>query len=472
MSENKRILVVDDDAPIRNSLEKILKRDGYNVFTAAGGESALKLVRQQPVHLILTDLKMPRMDGLQLLKAAKILSPEIEVIVMTAFGDVDSAVKAMREGAYHFIRKPLKRAEIRLTITRALEKQNLAIEVQSFRERMESDRHLSNIIGKSPVMRQLIAKVQQVAASSASVLITGESGTGKEIFANAIHSLSPRANQPMIKVNCGALPDALLESELFGYEKGAFTDAKSTKAGRFELADTGTLFLDEIGEMPKPLQVKLLRVLQDGKFERLGGTKTLSVDVRLIAATNKNLIAEVESGNFRDDLFYRLNVITLELPPLRSRIDDIPLLVNRFLKKYSEKDKKPIQNISRQALETLEGYHWPGNVRELENAIEQAVVLTQSDGIENSDLPMSVRGSGKDSDSTFAKKSIVIPLGTTMEVAEKRLISETLKMTGGDKELTAKLLDISSRTIYRKLGNDSDDQCELPDSTSETSHDY
>lgn len=469
MNEDKLVLVVDDDAPIRDSLEKILKRDGYAVLTAAGGESALEVIRQQPVNLILTDLKMPKMDGLQLLKAAKMLSSDIEVIVMTAFGEVDTAVEAMREGAYHFIQKPLKRSQILLTIARALEKQTLAIEVRSFREQIEAEHHLGNIIGRSPIMRRLITKVQQVAPSTASVLITGESGTGKEVFANAIHSLSPRVNKPMIKINCGALPDTLLESELFGYEKGAFTDAKASKPGRFELADTGTLFLDEIGEMPKPLQVKLLRVLQDGAFERLGGTKILGVDVRLIAATNKNLTAEVEVGNFRDDLYYRLNVITLELPPLRSRREDIPLLVDRFLKKYSEKDEISIRGISRQALEALEAHHWPGNIRELENAIEQAVVLTQSDVIEQSDLPMSVRGSDKDSDLTCAPKSIVIPLGTPMEVAEKRLISETLKMTGGDKELTAKLLDISSRTIYRKLGKDSEDDLSPPASQNETS---
>lgn len=469
MNEDKLVLVVDDDAPIRDSLEKILKRDGYAVLTAAGGESALEVIRQQPVNLILTDLKMPKMDGLQLLKAAKMLSSDIEVIVMTAFGEVDTAVEAMREGAYHFIQKPLKRSQILLTIARALEKQTLAIEVRSFREQIEAEHHLGNIIGRSPIMRRLITKVQQVAPSTASVLITGESGTGKEVFANAIHSLSPRANKPMIKINCGALPDTLLESELFGYEKGAFTDAKASKPGRFELADTGTLFLDEIGEMPKPLQVKLLRVLQDGEFERLGGTKTLGVDVRLIAATNKNLTAEVEAGDFRDDLFYRLNVITLELPPLRSRREDIPLLVDRFLKKYCEKDEISIRGISRQALEALEAHHWPGNIRELENAIEQAVVLTQSDVIEQSDLPMSVRGSGKGSDPTCAPKSIVIPLGIPMEVAEKRLISETLKMTGGDKELTAKLLDISSRTIYRKLGKDSEDDLSPRASQNETS---
>ncbi len=451
MNEGKLVLVVDDDAPIRDSLERILKRAGYAIETAADGKSALEVIRHQRVNLILADLRMPNMDGLQLLKAAKILSPEIEVILMTAYGEVDTAVEAMQAGAYHFIQKPLKRSEILLIIARALEKQMLAIEVRSLREQMDAEHYLGNIIGKSTAMRQLITKVQQVASSTATILIAGESGTGKEVFANAIHALSPRVNKPMIKVNCGALPDTLLESELFGYERGAFTDAKTGKPGRFELADGGTLFLDEIGEMPKPLQVKLLRVLQDGRFERLGGTKSLSVDVRLIAATNKDLTAEVESGNFRTDLFYRLNVITLELPPLRSRREDIPLLVNCFLKKYNEKAEKPIRGISRQALKALEAYHWPGNIRELENAIEQAVVLTQSDNIEQMDLPASIHKSGTDSTYPHGSKSITIPLGTPVEVVEQRLISETLRMTSGDKELAAKLLGISSRTIYRKL---------------------
>ncbi len=454
MNADKLVLVVDDDAPIRASLERILKRGGYAIQTAPDGESALEVIRHQPVNLILADLRMPNMDGLQLLKAAKILTPEIEVILMTAYGEVDTAVEAMQAGAFHFIQKPLKRSEILLTIARALEKQMLAIEVRSLREQMDAEHSLGNIIGKSPSMRELITKVQQVASSTASILIAGESGTGKEIFANAIHSLSPRVNKPMIKVNCGALPDTLLESELFGYEKGAFTDAKSSKPGRFELADEGTLFLDEIGEMPKPLQVKLLRVLQDGKFERLGGTKSLNVDVRLIAATNKDLRMEVEAGNFRADLFYRLNVITLELPPLRSRREDIPLLVDCFLKKYSEKAEKPIQGMSRQALEALEAYHWPGNIRELENAIEQAVVLTQSNKIEQMDLPASIHKVGKDSAYPHDPKSITVPLGTPVETVEQHLISETLKMTGGDKELAAKLLGISSRTIYRKMGKD------------------
>ena len=454
MNADKLVLVVDDDAPIRDSLERILKRNGYAIETAGDGESALEVIRHQPVNLILADLRMPKMDGLQLLKAAKILSPEIEVILMTAYGEVDTAVEAMQAGAFHFIQKPLKRSEILLTIARALEKQMLAIEVRSLREQMSVEHSLGNIIGKSPAMRQLTTKVQQVASSSATILITGESGTGKEVFANALHGLSPRANKPMIKVNCGALPDTLLESELFGYERGAFTDAKASKAGRFELADGGTLFLDEIGEMPKPLQVKLLRVLQDGIFERLGGTKLLNVDVRIIAATNKELAIEVEAGNFRTDLFYRLNVITLELPPLRSRREDIPLLVDCFLKKYSEKAEKPIRGISRQALETLEAYHWPGNIRELENAIEQAVVLTQSDSIEQTDLPASIHKDSKDRTHPYDPKSIVIPLGIPMEEIEQKVITGVLSMTSGDKELAAKLLGISSRTIYRKLDKD------------------
>ena len=338
MLEQKSILVVDDDAPIRESLLRILKREGYEVAAGEDGGTALEMLRQKPVNLILTDLRMPKMDGLQLLKAAKMLYPEIEVIVMTAFGEVDTAVEAMRKGAYHFIQKPLKRPEILLTIARAFEKQALVMENRSFREQLEVEYHFSNIIGKSPIMRTLITKVQQVAPSTANILIIGESGTGKEIFANALHAASPRKSKPMIKVNCAALPDALLESELFGYEKGAFTGAAGRKLGRFELADGGTLFLDEIGDMPKHLQVKLLRVLQEGEFERLGGTRTIRVDIRLIAATNRDLMEEVKAGNFREDLFYRLNVITLKLPLLRERREDIPLLVDCFLKKYSEKN--------------------------------------------------------------------------------------------------------------------------------------
>ena len=368
---------------------------------------------------------------------------------------MDTAVEVMREGAYHFIRKPLKRPEILLNIARALEKQALVIENRAFRERLESEHHLGNIIGQSHVIRELITKVQQVAPSTANVLILGESGTGKEIFANAIHAASPRKNKPMIKVSCAALPDTLLESELFGYEKGAFTGAAGRKLGRFELADGGTLLLDEIGDMPTHLQVKLLRVLQEGEFERLGATRTIRVDVHLIAATNKDLEAEVKAGNFREDLFYRLNVITLEIPPLRERRDDIPLLVDRFLKKYSEKNDKPIRGISREALDALEIYDWHGNVRELESVIEQAVVLTRAEVIELADLPTSIQPYEISSEN---EKSIVIPMGIPMDEIEGRVICETLKMTSGDKELAATLLGISSRTIYRKLGKDDEEE--------------
>jgi len=455
MNEHKTILVVDDDALIRQSVKRILEKEKYDVITAEDGEPALEIIRQKPVDLILTDLKMRKMDGMQLLKAAKMLAPEIDVIMMTAHGEVDTAVEAMREGAYHFIQKPLKRAEILLNIARALEKQALVLEVRSFREQLEAEHHFSNIIGQSSVIRELITKVQQVAPSTAKVLILGESGTGKEVFANALHAASPRKNKSMVKVSCAALPETLLESELFGYEKGAFTDAKTRKPGRFELADGGTLFLDEIGEMPKPQQVKLLRVLQEGEFERLGGTKTICVDVRLIAATSKNLVEEVEAGNFREDLFYRLNVVTLEIPPLRDRREDIPLLVNRFLEKYSEKNEKPIRGISREALNALEVYDWGGNVRELESVIEQAIVLTQADSIGVADLPASIQPR-----EISREKSITLPLGTPMEEVERRVICETLKMTSGDKELAAKLLGISSRTIYRKLGKDDEDNGE------------
>ncbi len=455
MNEHKTILVVDDDALIRQSVKRILEKEKYDVITAEDGEPALEIIRQKSVDLILTDLKMRKMDGMQLLKAAKMLAPEIDVIMMTAHGEVDTAVEAMREGAYHFIQKPLKRAEILLNIARALEKQALVLEVRSFREQLEAEHHFSNIIGQSSVIRELITKVQQVAPSTAKVLILGESGTGKEVFANALHAASPRKNKPMVKVSCAALPETLLESELFGYEKGAFTDAKTRKPGRFELADGGTLFLDEIGEMPKPQQVKLLRVLQEGEFERLGGTKTICVDVRLIAATSKNLVEEVEAGNFREDLFYRLNVVTLEIPPLRDRREDIPLLVDRFLKKYSEKNEKPIRGISREALNALEVYDWGGNVRELESVIEQAIVLTQADSIGLEDLPASIQPR-----EISREKSITLPLGTPMEEVERRVICETLKMTSGDKELAAKLLGISSRTIYRKLGKDDEDNGE------------
>ena len=446
MTKKKTILVVDDDASIRESFEKILKRTGYKVLTAEDGEEALDIIRQQSVDLVLSDLRMPKMGGLKLLKASKTLSPEIEVILMTAFGDVDAAVKAMQGGAYHFIQKPLKRSVILMTIARALEKQTLVLENQSYRRQLKAEFHFDNIIGESSAMRGLIAKIQQVAPSGASILILGESGTGKEVVANALHIASLQADKPLIKVSCAALPETLMESELFGYERGAFTGATSRKPGRFELANDGTIFLDEIGDMPKHLQVKLLRVLQEGEFERLGATKSVRVNVRLISATNKDLSKEVQEERFRQDLFYRLNVITLEIPPLRDRREDILLLVNHFLDKYNQKYNKSIQGVSREAISSLETHNWPGNVRELESAIEQAVILSHSNLINLTDLPETSH-----QDKIASQSSITIPLGSPMKEIEEQVILETLKVTKGNKELAARLLGISSRTIYRKL---------------------
>ena len=444
--ERKSILVVDDEQLIRIALQGILEREKYKVITADDGQATLEIVRQQPIDLILTDLKMPRMDGLQLLKAAKMLAPEIEVILITAYGEVNTAVEAMRNGAFHFIPKPPKRAHILMTVARALEKQALVLENQAYRDQLAATHHGGRIIGNSAVMQTLIAEVEKIASSDANVLILGESGTGKEVFANAIHTASPRNHKPMVKISCAAIPEDLLESDLFGHERGAFTGAKERRLGRFELANGGTLFLDEIGDMPMSLQVKMLRVLQEREFERVGGTETIRVDVRLVAATNKDLVALVEAKAFREDLFYRLNVFKLELPPLRERREDIPLLANHFLKKHSEKNQKPIRGIASEALDALKRYNWPGNVRELENVIERAVVLTQTEVIELANLPELARPG-----EITHGPSIVIPFGTPIEEVERMVIKATLERANGGKELASRLLRISARTIYRKL---------------------
>ena len=446
MNEQLSILVVDDEQHIRQTLQAILERKKYKVTVADDGKAALEIVRQQPIDLILTDLKMPRMDGLQLLKAAKRLAPEIEVILITAYGEVGTAVEAMRNGAFHFITKPPNRSQILLTVARALEKRALVLENQAYRDQLAAAHHGERIIGHSTVMQKLIAEVEKIAPSDSTVLILGQTGTGKEVIADAIHAASPRCDKAMVKINCAAIPEDLLESDLFGHERGAFTDAKKRKLGRFELANGGTLFLDEIGDMSIPLQSKLLRVIQEGEFERVGSTETIRVDVRLIAATNKDLAAAVEAGEFREDLFYRLKVMTLELPPLRERREDVPLLANHFITKYSEKSRKPIRGIAREAVDALKRYDWPGNVRELENVIERAVVLTETGVIELGNLPESVcPGEIADGD------SIVIPVGTPMNEIQRIAIEAALERTNGDKKLAASLLGITVQTIYRKL---------------------
>ncbi len=443
----KTILVVDDEKGVRESLNKVLSKEDYRVLEADSAEAALVICRKEFVNLVLTDLKMPEMDGLELLRALKLLLPDLAVIMMTAYGTIEKAVEAMKEGASDFILKPFKRFELEKSISKAFEHQSLLLENRYLKQQLEvTGQKLLNIIGTSPAMRKVLTLVDQIAPSSATVLILGESGTGKGVIAETIHLASDRKEKPFVNLSCAAIPETLLEAELFGYEKGAFTGAIARKLGRFEVADGGTLFLDEVGEIPPAIQVKLLRVLQDGTFERLGGTKTLVADVRLIAATNTDLAKAVEEKKFREDLYYRLNVITIILPPLRERAEDIPLLAYHFLKMYTTKNKKNIQGISQTALELLAGYHWPGNVRELENTLERAVVLARKKIILPDDLPPHINKAGK------IAESITIPIGMPMEEVKNKVIQETLKTTKGDKTLAAKILGITSRTIYRKVG--------------------
>lgn len=447
MMEQRVILVVDDEASLREALRKVLAKEGHAVLLAADGQEGLDLLRNKPVNVILLDLKMPGLAGLELLKAAKLLVPDVEVIVITGHGTVDEAVQAMKQGAYDFITKPFKRLTLVKAVEKALEKQGLSQKARLLQRRLDELDDRGQIVGISAAMGRVLALVEQVASSEATVMIQGESGTGKELVANLLHRLSPRRDRPFIKVNCAALPETLLESELFGYEKGAFTGALTRKAGRFELANRGAMFLDEIGDLSLTTQAKLLRVLQEGEFERLGGTQTLKVDVRLVTATNQDLRQSVREKKFREDLLYRLDVVTIVLPPLRERPEDIPLLAEHFLRRYSQKSQKKISGFSDEALASLLDYRWPGNVRELEHAIEHAVIFTGGPNVVIEDLPPAISGERK----PRVERALTIPLGTPLEEVERRLIEETLQLVKGDKELAAKLLGIASRTIYRKL---------------------
>jgi two-component system response regulator HydG len=446
---NPTILIVDDQDSIRDALSKMLIKEGYEVLLAGEGDEALEILRKKKVNVILSDLKMPKMDGVQLLKTSKLIKPEVEVILITAHGTIEKAVSAMKDGAYDFIRKPFKKIVIANMIKKAVEKQALVVENRFLHEQLERVGHDrdTDVIGQSDAIRNVTKLAEQVAPSQASILIQGESGTGKEAIASLIHKIGPRADQPFIKVSCAALPETLLESELFGYEKGAFTGAVSQKEGRFELANKGTLFLDEIGEITPALQVKLLRVLQEGEFERVGGTKVLKCNVRIISATNINLTTAIKQKRFREDLYYRLNVITIDIPPLRERKEDIPLLVSHFLKIYQEKNNKAIDGIAEDVLDILTDYTWPGNVRELKNVIERAVVLTQGRVISQDDLPENIFKNRSED------RKLTIPFGMPLREIEKKIIIETLKRTKGDKEITANLLGITPRTIYRKMNS-------------------
>ena len=443
------LLVVEDDDTNRQTLERVFSKEPYELRLAPDGETALDIVREESVDVVLSDLMMPGMDGLELLKTVRTLQPDIEFILVTAYGTVEKAVEAMKEGAYDFITKPFKRVEVIRRVRRAMEKQLLLHENRRLRERLAGIDRETTIVGRSGSIRSVLDLVEQVAPSSATVLLLGESGTGKELFARQLHARSDRKDRPFVAVNCAAIPETILESELFGYEAGAFTGATHRKAGRFELAHTGTLFFDEVGEIPPSMQVKLLRVLQDGVFERLGGTKPVSVDVRIVAATNRPLAEDVANGRFREDLYYRLNVIQVEIPPLRERRDDIPLLAHHFLSAFATKNRKDVLGMASDAVDALSAYDWPGNVRELENVMERAVILSKTREVQKENLPESVASGNSD------RQSVSIPLGTPLEEVEQLLIKETLRMTKGDKSTAARLLGIATRTIYRKLGRDS-----------------
>lgn len=474
--QESTVLVVDDEKSNLETLQRIFKREKLRVLLASSGKEALEVLRTHQVHVIVTDVMMPGMSGVDLLRAVKSVAAEVEVVLMTAFGTVELAVQAMKDGAYDFVEKPLKRVAIVKTVKKALEKRLLTAENRALKEELreywsqswdradsqarnieQSGAQETQIVGTSPTLRKTLDVAYQAAPSTATILILGESGTGKELLARQLHAMSGRSSRPFVAVNCAAIPDTMMEAELFGHEKGAFTGAIDRRAGRFAQADTGTMFLDEIGEVGLHVQVKLLRVLQDGAFEPLGG-RTQRSDVRIIAATNKDLAAEVKAGRFREDLYYRLNVIPIEMPPLRDRREDVPLLCDHFLGHYCRKNSKEIKGFVRRALDALADYSWPGNVRELENAIERAVVLTRGEVLDLDDFPPHIiEHEGVGSEGGGGGGNISFSIGTPLEEIERRMIRETLRHTNGDKRLAAQLLGIATRTIYRKLEQEQQD---------------
>jgi two-component system, NtrC family, response regulator HydG len=458
MADPATLLVADDDPGLRESLERTLTREGYRVVLASDGRAALERVQAGGIDLIVTDLRMPGLTGLELLRAAKAILPDVDVILLTAFGTVEEAVKAMKDGAYDFLTKPFRREQLIKLIDKALERRDLIEQNRALKKQLEDLRAKGQMIGASPTWRRMMTLVEQVADSSATILIQGESGTGKELVARTIHERSARRNGPFVAVNCAALPETLLESELFGYEKGAFTGAAGRKEGRFELANGGTLFLDEVADLSLVTQPKILRMLQEGEFERLGGTRTIQVDVRIVAATNRDLSEMVKDKRFREDLYYRLNVITVRVPPLREHPEDIRLLAQHYLRVYSAKNGRKLEAFSNEAIARLESYAWPGNVRELENLVERSVLLARKDRIDAEDLPEEVMGVKRP-----PRDAILELIGTPLADIEERLLDETLRITGGNKTQAAELLGIDVRTVARKLERRKDDQAEGTD---------
>jgi len=444
------IMIVDDEKNYLVVLEALLGNEGYEIVTADNAPDALRIIREYDLDLVITDMKMPGMNGMELLDEAKKIDYERPIIIMTAYGTIEMAVEAMKKDAYDYITKPFKNEELKLTIKKALEKYRLVKENRLLNKALSDRYRFGNIIGKSKPMLNVYDLIRKVSQSKASVLITGPSGTGKELIANAIHYNSPRKDRPFVSINCGALTETLLESELFGHEKGAFTGAISMKKGRFELADGGTLFLDEVGEMPASLQVKLLRVLQEMEFERVGGTRTIKVDVRILSASNRDIKEDVEAGLFREDLFYRLNVIHIEVPSLKERGEDIRLLVNHFIDKYGVDEEKKRIELSPEAWKVLYNYSWPGNIRELENVIERAVVLNSGGVIRPEDLPGNLSGEEQELD---IERFIPLnaPLQKTLEQIEEKLIRRALKECNNVQSHAAEMIGITKSLFQHKM---------------------
>jgi len=446
------ILIIEDEAKMRRLLELNLGEDGFKTLSAGDAETGLKLLDSEPVHLVLTDLKLPGMNGLEFLNSAKRHNPALPIVVMTAFGSVETAVEAMKAGASDYVLKPFSLAEIRMVVHKELDNSRLREENRLLREALGEKYSHPNIVAVSPKMQEVLATVERVAPTNSTVLLGGESGVGKDLIARVIHEKSRRASGPFVKINSTAIPENLLESELFGYEKGAFTGATASKPGKFEMADKGTLFLDEIGDVPPVTQVKLLRVLQEREFERLGGTRTIKVDVRLLAATNRDLRAALEEGTFREDLYYRLNVVPIDIPPLRAHKEDIPGLANLFLARFTKESGRSeiITGISSAAMQLLVSHYWPGNVRELQNVIERACALAQGGELQSADIQFD-SPRNRSASSPDAASDRFLPDGMTLDQWEDEMIRESLKRAGGNKSQAARLLGLSRNALRYRL---------------------